>query len=133
MLQALIFQSLTLLFQLLHRLSILTQALASLDKLISLNPTVLYYSHFGKATNAVQRLKDYKSAASIVGQTLQRKALEKNQSLEQIRDRIIAEDKVMNQIADFVKVASNLLEDSAGKQCSRIHRVRQKHRLKESQ
>ena len=33
-------------------------ALASLDKLISLNPTVLYFSHFGKADNAVQRLKD---------------------------------------------------------------------------
>ena len=38
----------------------LDAALASLDKLISLNPTALYFSHFGKATDAVQRLKDYK-------------------------------------------------------------------------
>ena len=38
----------------------LDAALASLDKLISLKPTVLYYSHFGKASNGVQRLKDYK-------------------------------------------------------------------------
>ena len=38
----------------------LEAALASLDKLISLNPTALYFSHFGKATEAVQRLNDYK-------------------------------------------------------------------------
>ena len=38
----------------------LDQALASLDKLISLNPTALYYSHFGKASNGTQRLEDYK-------------------------------------------------------------------------
>ena len=38
----------------------LDAALASLDKLINLKPSVLYYSHFGKAADAVQRLKDYK-------------------------------------------------------------------------
>jgi hypothetical protein len=33
--------------------------LASIEKLVSLNPAFLYYSHFGKGFNAVQRLKDY--------------------------------------------------------------------------
>ena len=38
----------------------LESALKSLDKLIALDPTVLYYSHFGKASNGIQRLIDYK-------------------------------------------------------------------------
>jgi glyoxylase-like metal-dependent hydrolase (beta-lactamase superfamily II) len=80
----------------------LEAALASLDRLISLNPSALYFSHFGKATDAVQRLKDYKVQlqlwADIAGD-----GVAKNQSLEQIRDRIIAEDKAMNQIVDFVR------------------------------
>jgi len=76
--------------------------LASLDKLISLNPANLYYSHFGKASNGVQRLKDYKVQlhlwAKIAGDGVSR-----NQSLEEIRERIIAEDKVMRQLADYLK------------------------------
>jgi glyoxylase-like metal-dependent hydrolase (beta-lactamase superfamily II) len=77
-------------------------ALASLDKLISLNPTVLYFSHFGKADNAVQRLKDYKKQLQLWGDIAE-EGVSKNQSLPQIRDRIVAEDKVMSQIFDFVK------------------------------
>jgi glyoxylase-like metal-dependent hydrolase (beta-lactamase superfamily II) len=77
-------------------------ALASLDKLIDLEPTVLYYSHFGKATDAVQRLKDYKMQLQLWA----RIALEgvvKNWSPEQIRDRIIVEDEVMRQVVGFIK------------------------------
>jgi glyoxylase-like metal-dependent hydrolase (beta-lactamase superfamily II) len=80
----------------------LKEALASLDKIISLEPTVLYYSHFGKATEAVQRLKDYKLQLELWAKIAD-EGVKKNQSLEQIRDRIIAEDKVMNHLADFVK------------------------------
>ena len=77
-------------------------ALASLDKLISLKPTVLYYSHFGKASNGVQRLKDYKLQLQLWAKIAEEGA-RKNQSLEEIRDRIIAEDKVMRQLADYLK------------------------------
>ena len=77
-------------------------AFASLDKLISLNPTALYFSHFGKADNAVQRLKDHKAQLQLWG-NIAGEGISKNQSLPQIRDRIIAEDKVMSQIYDFVK------------------------------
>ena len=80
----------------------LDSALASLDKLISLNPTVLYFSHFGKATDAVQRLKDYKVQLQLWAD-LAEDGVKKNQSLEEIRDRIVAEDKVMNRIVGFVK------------------------------
>jgi glyoxylase-like metal-dependent hydrolase (beta-lactamase superfamily II) len=77
-------------------------ALASLDKLISLKPTVLYYSHFGKASNGVQRLKDYKLQLQLWAKIAE-EGVRKNQSLEEIRDRIIAEDKVMRQLADYLK------------------------------
>jgi glyoxylase-like metal-dependent hydrolase (beta-lactamase superfamily II) len=80
----------------------LDAALASLDKLISLNPTVLYFSHFGKADNAMQRLKDYKVQLQLWADIAQ-EGVRKGWSLEQTRDKIIVEDKVMSQIADFVR------------------------------
>ena len=80
----------------------LDSALASLDKLISLNPTVLYFSHFGKATNAVQRLKDYKLQLQIWADIAE-VGVKNNWSLEQVRDKIIAEDKAMSLVVDFVK------------------------------
>ncbi len=59
----------------------LDAALASLDKLISLKPTVLYFSHFGKANNAVQRLKDYKVQLQLWADIAE-DGVKKNQSLE---------------------------------------------------
>jgi glyoxylase-like metal-dependent hydrolase (beta-lactamase superfamily II) len=80
----------------------LNSALASLDKLVSLKPTVLYFSHFGKATDAVQRLKDYKLQLQLWADIAE-EGVRKNWSLEQTRNRIIAEDKVMYEISDFIK------------------------------
>jgi glyoxylase-like metal-dependent hydrolase (beta-lactamase superfamily II) len=79
-------------------------ALTSLDKLINLQPTALYYSHFGKASNAVQRLRDYKSQLELWAKIAE-EGMKQNRSFEQIRDRIIVEDKVMNQpaIASFIR------------------------------
>lgn len=77
-------------------------ALSSLDKLISLNPTVLYFSHFGKATDAVHRLKDYKVQLQLWAD-ISEDSVKKNQSFEEIRDRIIQEDKVMKQVFGYVK------------------------------
>ena len=79
----------------------LDAALASLDKLISLNPTVLYFSHFGKADNAVKRLKDYKLQLQLWADIAE-EGVRENWSLEQVRDRIIAEDKALSLAANFV-------------------------------
>jgi glyoxylase-like metal-dependent hydrolase (beta-lactamase superfamily II) len=78
----------------------LDSALASLDKLISLNPTVLYYSHFGKASNGVQRLKKYKSQLSLWGK-IALEGVKANQTFEQIQAKVIKEDPVMNEHAAF--------------------------------
>ena len=80
----------------------LDEALASLDKLIGLKPAALYYSHFGKASNGVQRLNDYKLQLQLWAKIAE-EGVRKDQSLEEIRDRIIAEDKVMHQLADYLK------------------------------
>ena len=80
----------------------LDAALASLDKLICLTPTVLYFSHFGKATNAVQRLKDYKLQLKLWADIAE-EGVKESWGLEQTRDRIISEDKSMRLVADFVK------------------------------
>jgi hydroxyacylglutathione hydrolase len=80
----------------------LDAALASLDKLITLKPTVLYFSHFGKAADAVQRLKDYKLQLQLLA-SIAEEGVKENWSLEQIRDQIIAQDKALNLAADFVK------------------------------
>ena len=80
----------------------LDSALASLDKLISLKPTELYFSHFGKANNAIQRLKDYKQQLKLWADIAE-EGVSKNQSFEEIRDKILVEDIVMSQVLDFVK------------------------------
>ena len=77
-------------------------AIDSLDKLISLKPSVLYYSHFGKASNGVQRLKDYKLQLQLWAKIAE-EGVRKNQRLEEIRDTILAEDKVMRQLAEYLK------------------------------
>jgi len=78
----------------------LDSALASLDKLISLNPSVLYYSHFGKASNGTQRLKDYKVQLQLWGK-IALEGVAANQTFEQIQARVIAEDPVMREHATF--------------------------------
>ena len=80
----------------------LESALASLDKLISLNPTALYFSHFGRANDAVNRLKTYKHQLQLWADVAEA-GVNANKTLEQIRDDIIVADPVMTQIEDYVK------------------------------
>ena len=76
-------------------------ALASLDKLISLKPTVLYYSHFGITYNAVKRLIDYKAQLQLWGR-IAKEGAQEQQSFDQICKRILWEDKVMHRMADYL-------------------------------
>ncbi|MGA2386423.1 MAG: MBL fold metallo-hydrolase [Candidatus Bathyarchaeia archaeon] len=79
----------------------LDAALASLDKLISLRPASLYYSHFGKASDAVQRLKDYKVELQLWGR-IAKEGVEEKQSFKQICERILREDEVMHRLAGYL-------------------------------
>jgi glyoxylase-like metal-dependent hydrolase (beta-lactamase superfamily II) len=80
----------------------LDTALASLEKLARLSPTVLYYSHFGNVKNPIQRLEAYgvqlKLWASIAQEELRNK-----HGFEQIRSRIVENDESLRRVLQFVK------------------------------
>jgi glyoxylase-like metal-dependent hydrolase (beta-lactamase superfamily II) len=90
-------------------------ALSSLDKLVSLKPTALYYSHFGEVSDAVKRLQDYALQLKLWA-GIAREGIKNKQSLEEIRERILSEDKVMRKIAGFLRshpvYAKTMLENS---------------------
>jgi hypothetical protein len=78
----------------------LEAALASLDKLIRVEPTVLYYSHFGKALNALQRLRNYKVQLQLWA-NIAEEGVKNGWSFELIVDSIIAKDNVLLEHAEF--------------------------------
>ncbi len=101
----------------------LDSALASLDRLVGLNPSVLYFSHFGKATDGLQRLKDYKLQLQLWA-NIAEEGGSKKWSLEQVRDQIINEDKVMRLVCRFPKVSSNLPKNCPGELRKGLYGIR---------
>ena len=77
-------------------------ALASLEKLIALEPKVLYYTHFGEASDAVKRLRKYGQQLKL-WMNIVEDAVRKKQSPSVIRERILAEDENMRRMASFLK------------------------------
>jgi glyoxylase-like metal-dependent hydrolase (beta-lactamase superfamily II) len=80
----------------------LEASLASLEKLISLKPDCLYYSHFGKASNAVGHLKDYMAQLKLWGK-IALEGVSANRTVEQIRREIFAQDPVMRKLEPYLK------------------------------
>ncbi|MBT0158751.1 MBL fold metallo-hydrolase [Candidatus Bathyarchaeota archaeon A05DMB-2] len=77
-------------------------ALQSLDKLASFKPQVLYYSHFGKASDGVKRLQDYALQIKRWGEIAE-EGVRKGQNAYIITERILREDEVMRKAASFFK------------------------------
>jgi glyoxylase-like metal-dependent hydrolase (beta-lactamase superfamily II) len=90
-------------------------ALSSLDRLISLNPAALYYSHFGKTTDALKRLQDYALQIRLWA-GIAEDGVKNKQSPETIRKRILLEDKAMEKLAMVLKshpiYAKTVIENS---------------------
>jgi glyoxylase-like metal-dependent hydrolase (beta-lactamase superfamily II) len=84
-------------------------ALASLEKLVSLNPKALYYSHFGRATNAVERLRAYMSQLKL-WVSIAEQGLRNHQDFDTIRAEIIDSDQSFRRAVQFVKVHPILSE-----------------------
>jgi glyoxylase-like metal-dependent hydrolase (beta-lactamase superfamily II) len=84
-------------------------ALASLDKLISLKPKVLYYSHFGKAYNAVEKLQTYAQQLKLWAK-ITRQGIESKDSLEAISKRIIESDVAVQKAKEYIKAHPVLSE-----------------------
>jgi len=84
-------------------------ALASLDKLIRLKPEVLYYSHFGKAYNAVEKLQTYTQQLTLWAK-IAKQGIENKDSLEAISKRIIESDVAVQKAKEYIKVHPFLSE-----------------------
>jgi len=75
----------------------LEQALTSLDKLIRLGATTLYYAHFGYATHACDKLRHYKQQLISWGNIIA-DCLEKEADWQEIYNEIREKDSAIAQI-----------------------------------
>ena len=77
-------------------------ALASLDKIIRLNPKLLCYSHFGEANDAVLRLRNYQVQIRQ-WLFLVEEGLKRGDSDEKIMEIILGEDKTIREVVIFLR------------------------------
>jgi glyoxylase-like metal-dependent hydrolase (beta-lactamase superfamily II) len=91
----------------------LDMALASLDKLRSLNPRVLYYSHFGKASGAVDKLRIYKEQLRLWASIVKR-GVENGEGLEAISKMIVDSDVAVRKAEEYIKTHAVLSETVLG-------------------
>lgn len=84
-------------------------ALASLNKLLNLKPKVLYYSHFGEAPNAMEKLQTYAERLKLWAK-IAKQGLENKENLEAIREKIIEGDVTFKKVLGYVKAHPVLSE-----------------------
>jgi len=77
-------------------------ALASLDRLISLKPKISFYSHFGKAHHAVEKLQTYKQQLKLWAKIV-KQGIEREENLEMIGKRIIEQDTAIQKALVYIK------------------------------
>ena len=78
-------------------------ALASLDKLRVLKPKSLFYSHFGKSSDALEKLYAYVRQLKLWARVAKQE-LDRNESLETISERIVESDVSIQRVLDYVRV-----------------------------
>jgi glyoxylase-like metal-dependent hydrolase (beta-lactamase superfamily II) len=80
----------------------LETALASLEKLKQLKPEALYYSHFGRAVDALEKLQRYADQlrlwANIVSMKMREKA-----TVEEIKEEIERRDPAIHKVSHYIK------------------------------
>ncbi|MEM3640593.1 MAG: MBL fold metallo-hydrolase [Candidatus Bathyarchaeia archaeon] len=87
----------------------LDMALSSLDKLIKLKPKVLYYSHFGKAHNAVENLQKYMQQLKFWAKIV-KKGVENNENVDAISKKIIESDEATQKAIKYITVHQTISE-----------------------
>ncbi len=88
-------------------------ALASLEKLISLKPKVLYYSHFGNAENALEKLRAYANQLKLWAR-IAKQGLENGEGLAAISKRILKSDEAIRKAKDYIQAHTVLSENVLG-------------------
>ena len=77
-------------------------ALASLEKMIRLNPKLLCYSHFGEAEDAVRHLRDYQVQIRR-WLLLVQEGLKQGESDEEIMERVLREDETILDVVSMLR------------------------------
>jgi len=80
----------------------LEMTLASIQKIMDMTPKRLYYTHFGTADNAVNRLEAYTTQLKLWEKTIS-EALNEGDSLQAMYEKILENDSQMRVAADFIK------------------------------
>jgi glyoxylase-like metal-dependent hydrolase (beta-lactamase superfamily II) len=77
-------------------------ALASIEKLISLKPEHLFYSHFGRADDSFTKLQTYAKQLTLWAK-IAKQGIENKESLDVISKRILDSDKNVREAAKYIK------------------------------
>lgn len=81
----------------------LDMALASLEKMAALKPSTLYYTHFGRAENAMEKLQAYKGQLRLWA-SIARETLEKGESMEGMRRKILECDGAVQKALEHARM-----------------------------
>jgi len=76
-------------------------ALASLDRLMNLKPKVLYYSHFGKADNAIEKLQTYVNQLRLWAR-IARQGIQDKEDLKTVAERILEADSAVQKAKEYI-------------------------------
>lgn len=77
-------------------------AAASLERLVSLNPKALYYSHFGKASSPKEKLRAYAEQLKL-WEDCAKQGIELGESVQTIAARILENDRTLRRVEAHVK------------------------------
>jgi len=80
----------------------LDMALASLEKLASLRPSTLYYTHFGKADKALEKLQIYAKQLKLWARIAE-EALKNGENLEAVSRKIAERDEAVKKVANYIR------------------------------
>jgi glyoxylase-like metal-dependent hydrolase (beta-lactamase superfamily II) len=77
-------------------------ALASLKKLANLGPKALYFSHFGRAFDAVEKLEAYAQQLKL-WVSIAENGFKNHQDFETIRNEIVRRDESIRKVMELIK------------------------------
>jgi glyoxylase-like metal-dependent hydrolase (beta-lactamase superfamily II) len=77
-------------------------ALASLKKLAGLGPKALYFSHFGKASDAIEKLQGYAEQLKL-WVSIAENGVKNHQDFDTVRDEIMIRDESVRRVMELVK------------------------------
>jgi hypothetical protein len=78
--------------------------------LLNLKPKALYYSHFGNASNAVEKLQTYIRQIRLWAR-IAKQGIDNHESLDRIRQRIVEGDPAVKKAEEHIK-AHPVLSDT---------------------